>query len=75
MVAPGILLIPTTCVCGLPILLEMWSGYSMAWLYLLLSVLQLAVTLVAYRWVIKFEGNWLWWREPKILDVVANVPE
>jgi hypothetical protein len=75
MLGPGILLIPTTFVCGAPLLLEMWLGHSMAWLYLLLSLIQLAATLFAYRWFINLQGDWLWLREPKILDVVANIPE
>jgi hypothetical protein len=75
MLGPGILLIPTTIICGVPIGLEMWLEHSMAWLYLLLSLIQLVVTLCAYRWCIKFQGDWLWLREPKILDTVANIPE
>ncbi len=75
MLGPGMLLIPTTFVCGAPLLLEMWLGHSMAWLYLLLSLIQLVATLFVYRWFIKLQGDWLWLREPKILDVVANIPE
>lgn len=75
MAGPGILLIPTMAACGIPILLELGLEYSMAWLYLLLTIVQFVATLLAYRWLINHEGNWLWRRESRILDVVANIPE
>ena len=45
------------------------------WLYLPLSAVQLAATWLIYRWTLTPLGQWLWKQEPKILDVVANIPE
>lgn len=69
------MLFPSSVAFGIPWMLEFWQGISLNWLYLLLSLLQLAVTCWVYRWVLKDQADWLWSRETKILNEVANLPE
>ncbi len=75
MVAPAILMIPSMIACGIPSIVGAATDRSMGWLFLLLSSVQLAVVWGAYRKIINQQENWLWKRESKILDVVANIPE
>jgi hypothetical protein len=75
MLAPMVLMVPTSFSYGLPMLLEGVFGVSMNWLYLLLSIAQLAVTWFAYAWSLRQLDGILWRREPAILDIVANIPE
>ena len=61
------------------ILIEMLSNGSFVsisgWFYLPLTVIQLVASWFIYRWTLAPLGDELWQREPKILEVVANVPE
>ncbi len=75
LVGPAILLTPMIFAAGLSMLLQWSSGASTNWLYLLLSVVQLAVSLWLYSWTLGDLGKWLWSQEPNILQVVANIPE
>ncbi len=75
MLAPMLLMTPTSIAFGIPTLIQNLIGYSMDWLYLVLTAVQLCVTWTLYQWSLQKMGDWLWNREPKILDIVANVPE
>lgn len=72
---PMILMVPTVFSCGIPIIIEALTERSMGWLFLLLSTCQLTLVVLFYLWIIKIQENWLWNREPKILEIVANIPE
>lgn len=75
LVGPTVLMIPTVIACGIPAIIEAVTDRSMGWLYLILSSIQLGLVLAIYRLAIKQQENWLWRQEPRILDVVANIPE
>jgi cellobiose-specific phosphotransferase system component IIC len=75
MLAPMVLMVPTSFAYGVPMLLAGVFGISMDWLYLLLSIAQLVLTWFAYLWTLKQLDGILWKREPAILDIVANIPE
>ena len=72
---PTFLFMPTCAVLTLPLFLEFHFGWNAETLYLIGTIIQLIATLTFYWYIIKFQGHWLWKREPKILDQVANVPE
>ncbi len=72
---PTLLMLPTALACGIPMLIEATTEVSMGWLFLVLSIIQLAATWIAYLWILNPMDTWLWNRGPKILDVVANIPE
>lgn len=72
---PMILMLPTVVACGIPAMIEVATLRSMGWLFLLLSTIQLGLSWMFYQWVLQHQQNWLWRREPRILDVVANIPE
>lgn len=71
----ALLLVPSSIVIGATNLLEWAVGQPLGWVLLLLSAIQLAVTIWVYRIVLKQQANWLWTRESQILLEVANVPE
>jgi hypothetical protein len=75
MAGPMVLMLPTVAACGIPAILDAVTNRSMDWLYLLLSIIQLGLCWVFYRWIVDYQGDWLLKWEPKILDVVANIPE
>jgi len=72
---PGFLLMPTMFSLGVPTLMHHNFGWSIGWGYFVLSAIQLALTVAAYWWMVNLQGNALWNREQKILDIVANIPE
>ena len=74
-ILPGILLMPTMLALGVSTLINHYFGWSLGGAYLILSAIQLALSVAAYWWMLNFQGKALWNREQKILDIVANVPE
>ncbi len=72
---PSILLVPTAVAVGVPMLLSHTYQLNAGLLYLSLSFIQFILTVALYIYILKFQGFWLWSRESKILDIVANVPE
>lgn len=72
---PSLLLVPTMVAVSIPMLLEFNFGWNADLLYLIATIAQIALTVALYAYVVKFQGYWLWVREPKILDQVANIPE
>ena len=74
-VLPSFLLAPTSLAIGIPMLLAYYFEWSVGPIYLLLTMVQMALTSALYFYILNFQGYWLWSREPKILDIVANIPE
>ena len=72
---PGLAVIPAMFAQELSRFTGYYFGASFAWLYVVLSVIQLLVTWVIYRRSLPLIASWLWSREPEILQTVANIPE
>lgn len=75
LVGPFVAMLPTFMAHFAVSFLEVYVGWPMGWLYLLLSIPVLLVTWLVYRKSLEGLGNWLWTNESKILDIVAKVPE
>ena len=75
LVGPLVALIPVMVVHVAVGLLERSIVWPLGWLYMLLSLLLLLVSWLVYRRSLVEFGDWLWNKEPAILDNVANIPE
>ena len=75
MLGPFVALLPAMVVHIAMQLVEKSMGWPMGWLYLILTLVLLLVSWLVYRKSLVELGNWLWKKEPAILDVVANIPE
>ncbi len=75
LVGPMLAVLPASFAQELSRFAGFYFGASFAWLYVLISVIQLAVTWVIYRKSLPMIASWLWNREPEILEMVANIPE
>lgn len=72
---PGLAIFPAMFISELLNIAGMYFDGSFAWLYVLLSIVQLVVSWFIYRLALPTIATWLWDREPEILMTVANIPE
>lgn len=75
LVGPFVAMLPTFCCFFGGKLLEKSIGMPMGWLYLLLSLVQIAVVWYVYRKSLDTLGPSLWQRESELLGTVANIPD
>ena len=73
--APFLVVQPAMLVIFVEMLAKGNFGPISGWLYLLFSFIQLMATWWIYQWTLKPFGDLLWQHEPRILEVVANIPE
>ncbi|MFK7766994.1 MAG: hypothetical protein AB8B55_07210 [Mariniblastus sp.] len=71
----ALMLAPTLIAYGVAVLLNKFLHSPIGLIHLLLSLVQLTAAYLFYRWIIPKQGRWLWKRETKVLDTVANFPE
>ena len=72
---PGLAIFPAMFISELLNIAGIYFDGSFAWLYVLLSIVQLVVSWFIYRLALPTIATWLWDREPEILMTVANIPE
>ena len=75
LLGPFLAIMPMNIAYGIPYVMQMLSGQSADWLYLTLTLIQFIVIGSGYVWSLGDLGRWLWEREPKILEIVAHIPE
>lgn len=75
MLGPFLSLLPIMVIHIALQLTEKSFAWPMGWLYLILTLGLLLVSWLVYRKSLVELGNWLWKKEPAILEVVANIPE
>lgn len=75
LIGPVIASLPTMLVYSVLQFVESFYEFQTAWIYLLVSLVQLVITWAIYRLCLVPMATWLWRREPEILEVVANIPE
>ena len=52
---------------------EKLLGVSGVPIYLIVTLIQIPVVLLFYRWMIRLQGRHLWEREQAILEVISKV--
>jgi len=75
LVGPFVALLPMMVAHFVLQMVEKSTAFPMGWLYLLLTFPLLLISWVVYRKSLVELGDWLWKKEPAILDIVANIPE
>ncbi|MDA1053357.1 MAG: hypothetical protein O3C40_23150 [Planctomycetota bacterium] len=74
MFAPVVLL-PAVTALGAETVLAQTTSVRGLPIYLVFSLIEAGLVIWIYRVVIKFQGDWLQRREPRMLEILARVPE
>ncbi|MCA9119004.1 MAG: hypothetical protein H6822_16955 [Planctomycetaceae bacterium] len=75
MMAFPIALLPATSALGIELLFAFVTDVNGVPIYLLISLVEAVLVVWFYLVVLEWQGRWLQQREPRILEILARVPE